>query len=105
MTLKMYGVTTGLADLRNQKVNSKEAARFSSNLIESHDARIVAPIPREITLGAMIARASFFGNKVRKMLSKTSVTTANIKHFSINRHFYMTQRLSRHMKLLSRILV
>ncbi|MGE0631597.1 MAG: aromatic amino acid ammonia-lyase [Parachlamydiales bacterium] len=56
--IEVYGVTTGLADLRNQKVNSREAARFSSNLIESHDAGIGAPIPQEVTLGAMIARAS-----------------------------------------------
>jgi histidine ammonia-lyase len=56
--IEVYGVTTGLADLRNQKVNPLEAAQFSSNLIESHDAGIGIPIPQTVTLGAMIARAS-----------------------------------------------
>ncbi len=56
--IEVYGVTTGLADLRNQKVNPVEAAQFSCNLIESHDAGIGIPIPHDITLGAMIARAS-----------------------------------------------
>lgn len=55
--IEVYGVTTGLADLRNQKVNPIEAAQFSCNLIESHDAGIGTPIPQDITLGAMIARA------------------------------------------------
>jgi histidine ammonia-lyase len=56
--IEVYGVTTGLADLRNQKVNPREAAQFSSNLIESHDAGIGESIPEDVTLGAMLARAS-----------------------------------------------
>lgn len=56
--IEVYGITTGLADLRNQKVSPSEAAQFSCNLIESHDAGIGDPIPQEVTLGAMIARAS-----------------------------------------------
>ncbi|HUD02166.1 MAG TPA: aromatic amino acid ammonia-lyase, partial [Rhabdochlamydiaceae bacterium] len=56
--IAVYGVTTGLADLRNRKVNPLEAAQFSCNLIESHDAGIGVPLPQDVTLGAMIARAS-----------------------------------------------
>lgn len=56
--IEVYGVTTGLADLRNQKVNPLNAAQFSCNLIESHDAGIGSPIPQDVTLGAMTARAS-----------------------------------------------
>jgi len=56
--IEVYGITTGLADLRNQKVSPSEAAQFSCNLIESHDAGIGDPIPQNVTLGAMIARAS-----------------------------------------------
>ncbi len=55
---EVYGVTTGLADLRGQKIDPCQAALFSSNLIESHDAGIGAPLPQEVTLGAMVARAS-----------------------------------------------
>lgn len=56
--IEVYGVTTGLADLRNQKINPMDASRFSANLIESHDAGIGVPIPQDVTLGAMAARAS-----------------------------------------------
>jgi histidine ammonia-lyase len=56
--IEVYGVTTGLADLRNQKVNPHDAALFSCNLIQSHDAGIGTSIPQDITLGAMIVRAS-----------------------------------------------
>jgi histidine ammonia-lyase len=54
----VYGVTTGFADLRKQKVDAEQAAQLSLNLIESHDAGIGAPLPFEVTLGAMAARAS-----------------------------------------------
>lgn len=54
----VYGVTTGLADLRSQKVSPAHAALFSCNLIESHDAGIGSPIPQDVTLGAMTVRAA-----------------------------------------------
>lgn len=54
----VYGLTTGFADLRDRIIDPQSAADLSLNLIKSHDAGIGAPLPYEITLGAMILRAN-----------------------------------------------
>ena len=56
--IKVYGLTTGFADLRHQAVDPLRASQLSYNLIQSHDAGIGAPLSRKVTLGAMIVRAS-----------------------------------------------
>lgn len=56
-SIDVYGITTGLADLRHQKIDSIRAAQCSLNLIESHDAGIGDPLPYHVTLGAMVIRA------------------------------------------------
>ncbi len=56
--IKVYGLTTGFADLRNQAINPAQAAMLSCNLMESHDAGIGAYLSDEIVVGAMAARAS-----------------------------------------------
>lgn len=55
--IKVYGLTTGFADLRNTSILPHQAATLSSYLIRSHDAGIGAPLPNKVTLGAMAIRA------------------------------------------------
>lgn len=54
---KVYGLTTGFADLRNTNVSAPEAAQLSVNILLSHDAGIGPSLPRDVTLGAMLLRA------------------------------------------------
>ncbi len=58
---KLYGITTGFGSLRNKKISSEQASLLSKNLILSHDAGIGRPLPKEVTLGAMILRAYSLG--------------------------------------------
>jgi len=55
--MRVYGLTTGFADLRNTAVDAEKAAELSRNMILSHDAGIGSPLSSEITLGAMYLRA------------------------------------------------
>ncbi len=55
--IKVYGLTTGFADLRNTAVDAEDAALLSKKMLLSHDAGIGAPLPSEITFGAMCLRA------------------------------------------------
>jgi histidine ammonia-lyase len=55
--IKVYGLTTGFADLRNTAVDSDKAALLSENMIRSHDAGIGSSLAPEVTLGAMYLRA------------------------------------------------
>lgn len=56
--IKVYGLTTGFADLRNRSVSPSQAAELSANIIQSHDAGIGAPLSPDIVLGAMVLRAN-----------------------------------------------
>jgi histidine ammonia-lyase len=56
--LKIYGLTTGFADLRDKVVSPEDAGQLSINIIRSHDAGIGEPIERSIVRGAMILRAN-----------------------------------------------
>ena len=75
--LKVYGITTGFADLRNISVNPERSAELSRNLILSHDAAIGDPLPDDITLGAMLIRA----NTLAKGHSGFSVEGSNFGPF------------------------
>jgi histidine ammonia-lyase len=55
--IKVYGLTTGFADLRNKAIDVDESATLSKNIICSHDAGIGKPMQSQVTLGAMILRA------------------------------------------------
>ncbi len=55
--IKVYGLTTGFADLRNCPVSPNDAALLSNNIIESHDAGIGPSLPKDVILGAMVTRA------------------------------------------------
>lgn len=55
--IKVYGLTTGFADLRNTAVDASKASLLSKNMILSHDAGIGAPLPLDVTFGAMCLRA------------------------------------------------
>ena len=55
--IKVYGLTTGFADLRNCPVSPNDAALLSNNIIESHDAGIGPSLPKDVVLGAMVTRA------------------------------------------------
>ena len=60
--IKVYGLTTGFADLRNKVVSPDEAAQLSHNILQSHDAAIGPNLPLDITLGAMVVRANSLAN-------------------------------------------
>ena len=60
--IKVYGLTTGFADLRNKVVTPDEAAQLSHNILQSHDAAIGPYLPLDITLGAMVVRANSLAN-------------------------------------------
>lgn len=55
---KVYGLTTGFADLRECVVSPEHAAELSVNIIRSHDAGIGRSLPRDVVLGAMLLRAN-----------------------------------------------
>jgi histidine ammonia-lyase len=55
--IRVYGLTTGFADLRNFSVDADKAALLSRNMILSHDAGIGPPLPSSVTYGAMYLRA------------------------------------------------
>lgn len=55
--ISVYGLTTGFADLRRIVIPANQADELSYNIIHSHDAGIGAPLPMDVTLGAMILRA------------------------------------------------
>lgn len=52
--LKVYGLTTGFADLRDKQISSSEASQLSKNILTSHDAGIGEPLPYDVVKGAMI---------------------------------------------------
>lgn len=56
--IKVYGITTGFADLRNRAVPPEQASELSRNLILSHDAAIGKLLPKDIVRGAMVIRAN-----------------------------------------------
>lgn len=55
--IRVYGLTTGFADLRNRSVSAEQSHQLSENLIRSHDAGIGNFLHENITYGAMIVRA------------------------------------------------
>lgn len=56
--IKVYGITTGFADLRNYCVDAKKAKQLSHNIINSHDAGIGKSLPENVIVGAMLIRAN-----------------------------------------------
>jgi histidine ammonia-lyase len=69
--IKVYGLTTGFADLRNCVVSPENAGRLSRNIIASHDAGIGKSLDEDIVLGAMLLRANSLakGNSAFKLAS------------------------------------
>ena len=55
--IKVYGLTTGFADLRDCAVSAEQASELSHLILQSHDAGIGESIPHDVTLGAMVLRA------------------------------------------------
>ncbi len=81
--IRVYGLTTGFADLRNAAVDADKAAILSRNIILSHDAGIGTPMSKEITYGAMILRAHSLskghsGFSVESMTTLIDMINANI---------------------------
>jgi len=72
--IKVYGLSTGFADLRNQSIDPNQAALLSCNLIESHDAGIGSSLPLDVVLGAMAVRASSLA-KGHSAFQRTSLET------------------------------
>lgn len=55
---RVYGITTGVGDLRKININARSSNDLSINLIRSHDAGIGKPFSNDITLGAMVLCAN-----------------------------------------------
>jgi histidyl-tRNA synthetase len=53
---KVYGITTGFADLRDKIVSSEDSCKLSENIIKSHDVGIGKPLEKNIVKGAMFLR-------------------------------------------------
>lgn len=56
--VKVYGLSTGYADLRDKVISPEDAGRLSENILLSHDAGIGRSLPLDIVRGAMILRAN-----------------------------------------------
>ena len=55
--VKVYGITTGFASLRDQRIAGADAGQLSTNLIKSHSTGVGAPFDEDIVRGAMLVRA------------------------------------------------
>ena len=56
--VKVYGLTTGFANLRNTSIPKEKASILSENIIRSHDGGIGPTMPKEVVRGAMLLRAN-----------------------------------------------
>lgn len=83
MQIRVYGLTTGFADLRNTAVNSEYAALLSKNMILSHDAGIGKPLEQDITLGAMLLRAHSLSKGYSGFSSESLETLLQMINFRI----------------------
>ncbi len=54
---KVYGITTGFASLRDQRIDAADAGQLSTNLIKSHATGVGAPFDEDVVRGAMLVRA------------------------------------------------
>ncbi len=54
---KVYGITTGFASLRDQRIDASDAGQLSTNLIKSHATGVGAPFDEDVVRGAMLVRA------------------------------------------------
>jgi len=80
--IKVYGLTTGFADLRNNTVSPCEASLLSKNILTSHDAGIGPPLPKDVVLGAMVLRAKALSkghSAIKKETLKTLVDMVNAR--------------------------
>lgn len=55
--VKIYGLTTGFASLRDRLIDPSEAEALSENLIRSHSAGVGAPFDEDVVRAAMLVRA------------------------------------------------
>lgn len=80
--IKVYGLTTGFADLRNSAVSPSEAGILSKNILTSHDAGIGAPLSKDVVLGAMVLRANALSrgySAIKKETLKTLIDMINAR--------------------------
>ena len=80
--IKVYGLTTGFADLRNSAVSPCQAGLLSKNILTSHDAGIGPPLPKDVVLGAMVLRANALSkghSAIKKETLKTLVDMVNAR--------------------------
>ncbi len=55
--VKVYGITTGFASLRDQRIAAADAGQLSTNLIKSHSTGVGEPFDEDVVRGAMLVRA------------------------------------------------
>jgi histidine ammonia-lyase len=70
----VYGITTGVGDLRKVNMTPKMAEELSKNLIRSHDAGMGDAISYDVTLGAMVITCNSLA-KGRSGFSSQSLQT------------------------------
>ncbi len=54
----VYGVTTGVGELRNVTVSPEEVIRLQQNIVRSHAAGVGDPLPEEVVRATMLLRAN-----------------------------------------------
>ncbi len=54
---KVYGITTGFASLRDQRIDGADAGQLSMNLIKSHSTGVGEPFAEDVVRGSMLVRA------------------------------------------------
>ena len=55
--VKVYGITTGFASLRDRRIDSSDAGKLSENLIRSHATGVGEPFPEDVVRAAVLVRA------------------------------------------------
>ncbi len=82
--VKVYGLTTGFASLKDVAIPKEETARLSRNLIVSHCAGVGAPFAEDVVRAAMLLRAQTLarGNSgVRPQLVQLLVAFLNARMY------------------------
>ncbi|MFQ5607354.1 MAG: histidine ammonia-lyase [Candidatus Zixiibacteriota bacterium] len=58
--VKVYGITTGFASLRDKRISPEQAGRLSENLIRTHACGVGEPFGEDVVRAAMFVRAHTF---------------------------------------------
>ena len=79
--LPVYGINTGFGIFSDKKIENKDSARLSRNLILSHAVGTGRPLPKEVVRAAMLVRANTLTkgySGVRKEIIETILEMINL---------------------------